>query len=298
MTDLISRYDTERLSDGIGLPEGFREAVRPVCREILHHRFAMFEAIGNNMRDPEAYVPLESALRDECGFEPELTRMAIYMLLACDAEKTYRDRGRSLRIYLDSMREITIWSKAYNRETGRIGIHDQLDWLTRFFQNSLVRLNRLEFEKISFPLPYEAEVHGISIKPGDEVINIHIPEDGPLLPDLVADSFRRAYRYFGCEGEAVFFCSTWIIWPQNREFMREGSNILKFLDNFKIVGHEEARYHRDLWRIFGKLDSFEPSGLPRNTDLQRRFADYLAEHDSVSGRGYGVFAHNGKEVLK
>lgn len=285
-------YDIEKLAVGIGLPEDYFDAVAPVCEEILRNHEAEFSAIKADMKNPDLY----NTLSDKMGVYADLCWMAVYMLHAVDAKKIYDAKGHTERIYYDSMREITIWSKVCMKDWGHIGVHDQLDWLSRFFSNDLVRLGRLEYEIIPFHKNLKWEKHGLSVVGGDPVINIHIPEDGGLKKELVLDSFKQAYRYFGCTGKAVFICGTWLLYPCNRDYMQEGSNILKFMDNFDIIDREDAPNHRDLWRVFGKRQSYIPAELPRDTELQRRLADYLATHDMVFGRGVGIFAHDGENL--
>ena len=285
-------YDIEKLAEGIGLSEEYFNEVAPVCEEILKNFSNDFETLKADMRNPEHY----NTLSEKMGIYADLCWMAIYMLLAVDARKVYEARGHSERIYYDSMREITIWSKVCMKDWNHVGIHDQLDWLTRFFTNDLVRLGRLEYEIIPQHASVLWEKHGIVSKGGDPVINIHIPEDGGLKDELVQDSFKQAYRYFGNTGKAIFICSTWLLYPGNRDFMQENSNILRFMDNFDIIQREDAPCHRDLWRVFGKRQSYVPAELPRDTELQRRFADYLEANNMISGRGLGIFAHDGENL--
>lgn len=285
-------YDIEKLALGIGLPEDYFDAVAPICETILRDYRADFAAIQADKKNPALY----DAITEKIGAYADICWMAVYMLLAVDARKVYEEKGHSERIYYDSMREITIWSKVCMKDFGHVGIHNQLDWICRFFTNELVRLGRLEFEIIPQHQSVLWEKHGVVSKGGDPVINIHIPEDGGLKNDLVQDSFKQAYRYFGCTGKAVFICSTWLLWPGNRDYMHESSNILRFMDNFDIIQREDQQNHRDLWRVFGKRETYVPAELPRDTELQRRFADYLAANDMVSGRGLGIFVHDGEKL--
>jgi hypothetical protein len=70
------------------------------------------------------------------------------------------------------------------------------------------------------------------------------------------------------------------------------------MDDFDIISRNDVKNDGNLWRIFGRRDSYDPENLPRNTDLQRRMADYLAANDNVTGSGYGVFVFDGEKVVK
>ncbi len=296
MPDIKSYTDARLrwLADGISLPVEYLECALPVINEIVTDKAELYLDIQRDLKSREKHDRLIHAL----GHNEDLSQMSIYLLLALDSYDLYRSRGLEDRIYFDSMKEITVWSKSNEKNYGVIGIRDQLDWISRFFTNELVRLVRLEFEVIDYPLNLCWNKYGLWVKPGDRVINIHIPEDGGLRPDDVAASFRKAYEYFGCTGLQVFVCSTWIIWPKNREFMDPSSNILAFMDNFDIIAAEEAKNHRDLWRIFGRAHREYSDDLPQETGLQKRLAEYLRNNGGVMGRGFGIFAHDGERIYR
>ncbi len=285
-------YDVQKFATHIRLPREYLEAVAPVCEDLLSNHADDVACIRADMRNPELYERLERKL----DYNPCLSRFAMYVILGMDAEKTYISKGHGGLVYYMSMRELVIWSASYYRESGEYGIKDQLDWLTRFFTNDLVRLGRLEYEIYTFSEALTWNKHGLFVKGGDKIINIHIPEDGRLFPEMIIDSLKQAYEYFGCTGKAVFVCGSWLLWLKNREYMQPGSYILKFMDNFDILSSEEEKNHRDLWRVFGHRDSFVPSELPRDTGLRKTLAEYLETHDNVFGRGYGVLAFDGEKI--
>ena len=288
-----SEYDD--FFDKIDLPGDFRAAAVPLCRRLEAEYPRELDALTEDP-DPRSVY----ALCDKAGVERDLGMLAVGILLGIRAHGTYRAKGIDDEVYIASMRELRVWGLTCLRERGHIGFYEW-GWFTNFLSAGIVRLGRLEFHEIPFHIPGregDSYAHaGLCSKTGDRVVNIHIPEDGPLAPALVQDAFRRAYRYFMRSGPALFVCDSWLLWPGNYDFLPEDSNIRAFMDCFHILSRDDRRFAGDLWRVFGHRDSYDPASLPRDTGLRRAMADYLAAHDGVTGTGYGVFTFDGERIL-
>ncbi len=291
----------------IALPEIAVTEVLPVCELLLTEypdKVARMKVLAEPTTDPDTadreingYMKPIAA---EKNLPLETVMLAVVLILGCNAGELYKRLGLSEKIYRDSMRDITIWTNACLRETGRAGVMDFFNflWLMDLIRTRVIRLHRLEFE----PVTYESSerwTHGeLTVNCGDTVPLVHIPEDGPLLYEDVVESYRQAYRHFGMTGAAAFHCSTWLLYPALTDILPETSNIRKFAGDYEIVDVDHEKHCEDLWRIFGKRESYVPSELPRKTSLQRGLADYLASHDGVFGCGYGMLAFDGENVLK
>ena len=291
LTDPVNGNGLSAFAASIGLPDSYLKAAEPVA-EILAERYP--GPLASFAEDPGNTAFIRTAA-GELGEEPDLVMLAGGLLLGLNAHKLYRERGIDDGIYTASMRELTVWSKTCERERGHIGFYEW-GWFVNFLDASIVRLGRLEFHEVLFRDGLTWEKNGFTVKGGDRVINMHIPEDGPLDPEAVQESFRRAYRYFGRTGPAFFVCDSWLLWPGNYDFLGEDSRIRAFMDNFHILARHDVKNCGDLWRVFGHRDSWDPAGLPRNTELQRRMADYLAKNGNVTGSGYGVFLFDGERI--
>ena len=283
----------QAFAEKIGLPEDFTTAAAPLADRIADCTPRQLAAIAADPGDPRPVGRLAEML----GEERDLTMLAVGILLGMNAHALYRERGIADEVYIASMRELTVWSKTCFRERGHIGFYEW-GWFCNFLRAEIVRLGRLEFHRVRFHPDKDAWTkNGIAVKKGDSVVNIHIPEDGPLDPALVQDAFRRAYRYFGCEGVQAFVCDSWLLWPGNYGFLPADSNIRAFMDCFDIIGRDDRKWAGDLWRVFGHRESYDPASLPRNTKLRRTMADFLAENGGVTGTGYGVFLYDGERIL-
>ncbi len=72
----------------------------------------------------------------------------------------------------------------------------------------------------------------LKLKYGDPVINIHIPESGPLTPEACLDSLYRVRdffaEYFPDYAWKAFCCESWLLDPQLAGILPAKSNILAF----------------------------------------------------------------------
>lgn len=281
-------------AENIYLPKEMQVIVLPICEKII----SAFAEEYDKIRKNECESKLIYALADNMGLERDSVMLAVCLMLGADARERYDKAGISKEIYLDSMREITIWAKTCMKMRGHVGLYEY-GWIINFLQISIVRLHRLEFHIIPFLKDRTWSKDGITICGRDPVINIHIPEDGSLNHDDVLESYRRAYRYFGCTGKRAFVCHSWLLYPGNYEFLSEDSNIRKFMDDFDIINRRDTKWDGDLWRVFGPCFPCEDtSKLPRETKLQRDMIRYLNEHDYTTGNGYGIFLFDGEKIIK
>ncbi len=281
-------------AENIELPEEAKILAIPLCERILADHADEYAVIREKMQDKEQIYALAENMKED----RDLVMLAVCILFGIDAEALYRERGIAEDIYWASMRDITIWTKTCMKMRGHVGLYEY-GWILSFLTAEIVRLHRLEFHIIQFMENKTWSKAGVTVKGGAPVVNIHIPEDGPLKPDDVIESFRRAYRYFNCTGTQAFVCHSWLLYPGNYEFLSETSNIRKFMDNFDLITRDESRYSGDLWRVFGPCPSYrDTSVFPRDTELQRGMIRYLDEHDFTTGSGYGIFLFDGEKIVK
>ncbi len=170
---------------------------------------------------------------------------------------------------------------------------EHFDWYVRHLELRLVCLGRLQFELRS----YEGETithSGAVIKPGTPVLYVHIPRCGtPLDPKLCNASFKEAGKLFskllGVDN-IPFICSSWLLYPKNREFLPEGSNIVKFMDRFTLIKTENYRKDRNaaIPHLFEVKMNTPTEALPEDTTLRRAYKAHLLEGGRM-GVGIGVY---------
>lgn len=232
---------------------------------------------------------------DEIGYDEDK-----FYLFMCEFNAYFtKDKCKEFNwtedIFYDSMRDITIWGHTCLLRTGSWGMLNY-KWVVSLLSCKLVRLGRLQFHKITYDRGLFQRA-GVTVRPGDKVINIHIPEGDSLSKEKRIDAYKKAYSFFNMSGKAVFVCNSWLFYEKHREFLPPTSNILSFMNDFSFVEYKESHDLKDMWRIFGYPEHYDDlTKLPRNTGLQRAYADWLVEHGTTGG-AYGVFVFDGEKIL-
>ena len=178
-------------------------------------------------------------------------------------------------------------------------------WFDWHYKMKRFALGRLQFEEREWSGEEPIEKAGIVVQPGETVINMHIPSAGPLTEELRMDAYRRAYDFFAdCyrDGKLVMVCHSWLLDPEYQTFLPETSNIVGFQKDFDIVRVDKKDTFGESWRIYGApgdkvVDQSNAAEMPRDTSMQRAFADFLAA-GGKTGTGHGVIVFDGKEIIR
>lgn len=222
---------------------------------------------------------------------PNLTvHLLFYICQTPHAKKLYEERGLSMQIYHDTFMDFKYKLFECHDRRGIWGNQEIKHWNGRFFELTRFALGRLQFETREFMGGTDYVKDGRRVRPGDLVINIHIPSGGPMTQEAVEASFAQAhefYKHLFPDGETIFTCRSWLLYPPHREFLPEGSNILKFMDLFDIFSSREDKLFRDWWRIFYKEYENNLDEMPANTRLQRAYIE-MVKHGYCQGSGYGI----------
>ncbi len=175
-------------------------------------------------------------------------------------------------------------------------------WNSGFLKIDRFALGRFQFEEREYTNDNDFVMScGRVVKKGDTVINFHIPSSGiPLTDDVRLDAYKKAYNFYKdkfSDGNVLFCCGSWLLFPRHREFLPEKSNILRFLDDFEIVSWSEKEEFSDGWRVFGKSSDLPVEQLPRDTSLRRAYSDWLLAGNKT-GSGYGLFLFDGEKIVR
>ena len=171
---------------------------------------------------------------------------------------TLSDVGRQLRLH--------------HRHTGRTGL-DAPSWPSAVLAGTFYQLGRLQFD--------------LGFRQDEWVLDVHIPESGPLTPDAVGASFERAVTFFGQyfpdQPVTAAVCGSWLLDPYLAEHLPSTSNIVAFQRLFTPVGQPRDDELDALYFTFGQRSLDNLDRLPRDSSLQRLVLDRLAagEHWSV-----------------
>ncbi len=172
-----------------------------------------------------------------------------------------------------------------------------ITWFPWFYTCKRFKLGRLEYEAIPYDGP---ELEGV-LRKGDKILNIHIPSEGPMKPEAVLDSFRRAYRFYRKEfdGDIIPIVGySWLLYPpMYHEVFQPKSNLRAFYELFHIWDALADPDNRDFARIFacryapGILDT-----APADTSLRRNLLSFLRAGNSM-GHARGIILFNGENIV-
>ena len=231
----------------------------------------------------EDAVKIESA----CGVD-KYTVMMLFMLGFTRQLKVIYDRhGYSAEMYFDILKDLVCKTNECRTIKGVYGSFVS-EWEFKIFNLKLFAFGRLQFEPSSLACDYSVST-GV-LKQGTDALSIHIPSCGRLDTELCVDSVKSAQRFFAGTGYKIFYCHSWLLYPDNRKIIAPPSNILKFMDLFEIVSVQESA--DDLWRVFGTEDISDIKSLPEDTSLRRGFKKWLLSGNKV-GRATGFITDRG-----
>lgn len=215
----------------------------------------------------------------------------------------YKEKNISEEIFWDTMSDIKIWIDDHKARTGEDGLYE-LHWIMHHMNLNIFKLGRLQYQKLFwfFKTPYNK--NGTKISFGDKIINMHIPRGEKLDIEACEKSLEMAKEffkeYFPEYPNNKFMCHSWLLYPQNKNFMPEGSNILEFAKFFQIVEEKETPQQTYLWLFGVKLKNPDlmknkketgsygfTEKLPQKTSLQKSTVEYI-KNGGTFGEGLGV----------
>ena len=131
---------------------------------------------------------------------------------------------------------------------------------------------------------------GVSVTP--------MPSGVPLTDEVRLDSYRRAEQFFKKDfpnGPVILSTDSWIIYPGQRLFLPEKSNLRRFMDDFYIATMREQEF-RDAWRLFGASAALPVEQWYEKTSMQRAYKKWVMD-GNMTGRARGfILMENGENV--
>ncbi len=215
----------------------------------------------------------------------------------------YQKKGISDEIFYDTMSDIKVWIDDHKARTNEDGLFE-LHWIMHHMNMNIFKIGRLQYQMFIwyFKTPYNN--HGVKIRRGNKFINMHIPRGGKLDYDECVKSLDMAkeffIKYFPEFPNDKYACHSWLLYSGNKEFMPEGSNILKFASLYEIIEENEDPESAYLWLYgkkyknpeliktrketgnYGHLD-----GLPQKSSLQKSTIDFI-KNGGIFGEALGV----------
>ncbi len=241
------------------------------------------------LAEGENYAAVVREVAEQSGVHKYAADMVFALWCAHPLRYIYRQKGWDEEIFWKSMEDLRYKLMECKSVKGVWGSFVAY-WFRGFFIGDRHGLGRLQYE------PRELRYSYGDYKEGDLVYNCHIPSAGPLTPELVMDSLKKAYAFYQPkDGILKVVCNSWMLYPPMYEVYPEGSNLRAFMELFTILNTKEDPENKNLWRIFGSEKELQK--LPEGSSLQRRLKTFLLEGNNM-GHGYGILLFDGEKVLK
>ena len=233
----------------------------------------------------------------------DFTKLCLVYAFLPEVKDRYEKKDISDEIFFDTMNDIKIWVNDCRDNLHSTGLNE-LNWIMLHMNMSIFKIGRLQYQKMIYYMPNSYSKNGVSIKMGDKIWNVHICRGEKLNMEDCEKSFQMAQefirQYFPDYPDNKFMCHSWLLYPTNKEFMPEGSNILKFPELWDVISHREdpASAYRWLYSVRYKnkilLKNKKKTGcygctekLPQNTIMQKNGIEYIKSGGTL-GDGFGV----------
>ncbi len=284
------------LCNKVGFPKEASDYVYSVYNGITHNKNAHKALVHAKnsflVQNSTEYRSCINQIHDETGVEVYTINLILVLVCAKHVKALYDEKNIPEEVFFDSMSDISCKLMECKKMHDIWGIF-ALDWYRGIFSLRTFKLGRLEFE--IKPFPYESYKN--YVKKGETVYSCHIPSAGPLTPESVIDSLKKAYKFFNIKDKLIVYCHSWLIYPAHYELFPKGSNLRAFYDLYDIIDEEHQTTNENLWRIFYKPIDTPIEELPENTTLQRNFKKYLKEGNYI-GVGIGMLVFDGENFVK
>jgi hypothetical protein len=212
--------------------------------------------------------------------------LLIFICLSKKLRERYIELGIDLSIYRDSMLDLKYKLDECKVVKGIVGSF-VASWFSGFFALTRFALGRLQFEIIQLKCDYEREE--VKLPKGSNVINVHIPRTGtPIDKESCDESYLAAKEFFKdkIDGVCAFVCSSWLLYPENKDILSKSSNTYRFMSEYDIIEWGIKKNRDDLWRLFD-TDEKNVERLPADTGMRRAYIEHMKNGGKV-GYGFGI----------
>ena len=294
----------KRLMEETGFPEEAKAEVLR-CGEFLRQN-GQEEALDGAVEffychdlDMKLVEPLLEDLSQESGVNLYTLWLLFLLEAAVPAKELYRQKGVPERVFWDTFADLkykVLECKAVQGVWGNF----VSSWYPIFYSGDIVKLGRLEYEDIPYPWETPYKKHGLVVKKGDPVKNIHIPSSGePFDQAARLASYKKAYQFFKEElqgGPLVCVCGSWLLYPPYRGILSPTSNVVSFAGDWDILSSQESEEFHDAWRVFGAASKLPPEQWPEDTSMRQAYKKWILEGHKA-GSGFGVLLFDGEKIL-
>ena len=240
-------------------------------------------------------------LAEKLNVSPYTADFVYCLTLIPYLQERYEQKGLDLQIFYDGMDDFRckLWEckRVYDVWGSFVA-----GWFGGWFILDRFAFGRLQYEPrkhiwIHCKLGENGEKR---VRLFQKFLNMHIPSSGPLTPESVEDSYKRAYAFFRERGYAediVFHTDSWLLSPDHEKMFSPDSNIVRFVKCFRVVRVGEQKGEHDFWRIYNRPYNAAAPDYSGETTMQKKYAELLSAGGNIKS-GAGVFIYDGKKFYK
>ncbi len=229
--------------------------------------------VGDWTYTPGAFDPWPDIPGRPRGLVPMLA-----LLASVDQVREFHaSRGISERDTYTTLSDLTQQILVFRRTFGEFGL-DNHQWLLTAWSGALYWLGRLQVNLH----PVKGDERDLPFDDG-YLLSVHIPATGPLTPESVDDSLRRAWAFFAEHFADLrihaFHCDSWLLDPQIAAVLSPESNMAKFQRRWTLYGQAKEADDAVLYFTFNARarpgEQLDRSALPRRSSLERAVLEHL-----------------------
>jgi len=162
-------------------------------------------------------------------------------------------------------------------------------WLVAFFKLKCFTIGRHQYKPKVFKETKGSEA--FPLPAGQPYLDIHVPPEGPLTPELCQASYKAAAdffrKYFGYT-DVIVTAATWLLSPDLEDMLPPHSNILSWAHDYTLLEvHEDKDYHTMHYYFNLSTLPEDFNDLPENSSLQRAVKAHLLAGKTLK-TGFGA----------
>ena len=290
VTEFLKEFEFDT-SDRIDIAIAYeRIASDPAAARALSALVLGYEKDNGFITD-DSYA-LVAEMAEASGVHPYTAELVAHICLTRIMRERLLKLGFSKKNVAFTLLDYKIKTGECKRLYKVVGIYNW-QWYTRFYGLRILGVGRLQFEVREFLIGTYKKGDRV-IEKHDSVLSVHIPRTGtPLDARACQRSYAEAKEIFckllGREN-IPFYCSSWLLYHKNRDFLDEKSNIVKFMNNYEILKYDQyTEGNNGLYKFLYEVPDNTPiEELPTDTSLRASYAAHMA-NGGETGCGTGIF---------
>lgn len=225
-----------------------------------------------------------------------------FLIFCCFSKhllEMYEKKGYSRKMWFDAMCDLRYKAVECRKVKGYWGSFVS-GWFPGFFNMTRLALGRLQFEESAYgeeKIAYNK--HGLEIKHGDKVLDVHIPSSGRMPYEEVIASYKLAYEYYPqyrYNGLLPICAGSWLLHKSVFDSVKKGTNVDKFINDYDVITAWDTPDFPDCWRLFDMEYTGNPDDLPTDGSLRRGIVEHL-RRGGIPGEGYGILIFDGENKV-